>query len=169
MADPAPSSPSASRPRALDTILIGGLIAGILDGLDAILFYRWAFAVPPDTLFQSIASGLFGRHSFQMGWTSVLIGVLCHFTIAIGAAAVFYAASLRLTFLFERPFVFGPAFGICVYLVMHYVVRPLSAVPPRTVPVTHIELANLLFAHLFFVGLPVALMARKSARTSNGA
>jgi hypothetical protein len=49
-----------ARPRALDTILAGGLIAGVLDGLDAVIFYRWSFGVSPTLLFQHIASGLFG-------------------------------------------------------------------------------------------------------------
>jgi uncharacterized membrane protein YagU involved in acid resistance len=163
------SAVASARPKAFETILIGGLIAGVLDGLDAVLFYRWSFQVPPDWLFQNIASGLVGRQSFHLGWYTVVLGVACHFTIALGAAAVFYAASLRLKFLFEKPFLSGPAFGICVYLFMHYIVRPLSRVPPRTVPVTHLELADQLFSHLFFVGLPIALMACKSARRSSAA
>ena len=155
---------TTERPKAFDTILIGGLIAGVLDGLDAVLFYNWSFQVPPALLFQHIASGLLGRQSFQLGWYTVALGVACHLTIALGAAAVFYAISLALPVLFRKPFVFGPAFGIAVYLVMHYGVVPLSAITKRTVPPTHLELADQLFTHMFFVGLPIALMARKSAR-----
>jgi uncharacterized membrane protein YagU involved in acid resistance len=163
------SAIASARPKAFDTILIGGLIAGVLDGLDAVLFYRWSFQVPPDLLFQNIASGLIGRQSFHLGWYTVVLGVGCHFMIALGAAAVFYAGSLALPALFRKPFLFGPAFGIAVYIVMHTVVLPLSAVAKRTVPVTHLELADQLFSHMFFVGLPIALMARKSARGSRGA
>jgi uncharacterized membrane protein YagU involved in acid resistance len=162
----ATSQPSAAndRPKAFDTIAIGGSIAGVLDGLDAVLFYRWAFGVTPTLLFQHIASGLLGRQSFHGGWATVLLGVTCHFSIAIGAAAVFYAGSLCLPALYRMPFFFGPAYGVIVYLVMHYGVVPLSAVTPRTAPVTKLELADQLFSHIFFVGLPIALMARKSSR-----
>jgi uncharacterized membrane protein YagU involved in acid resistance len=120
-------------------------------------------------LFQNIASGLIGRQSFHYGWYTVALGIACHFTIALGAAAVFYAVSRAVPTLFRMPFLFGPAFGIAVYLVMHYVVVPLSAMPKRTVRVTHLELADQLFSHMFFVGLPIALMARKSARGSAAA
>ncbi len=84
----------AARPKPFDTILLGGLIAGVLDGLDAVVFYGLSFGVTPTLLFQNIAGGLLGRRTFHGGWYTVLLGVACHFSIAIGAAAVFYGASL---------------------------------------------------------------------------
>lgn len=164
MATSSQASAAINRPKAFDTILIGGSIAGLLDGLDAVLFYNWAFGVPAALLFQNIASGLIGPQSFRGGWPTVILGVACHFSIALGAAAVFYAACLGLPALFRNPFLFGPAFGLAVYVVMHYVVVPLSAISKRTVPVTKLELADQLLSHMFFVGLPIALMARKSVR-----
>ena len=154
----------SGRPKAFDTILLGGLIAGALDGLDAVVYYGWAFAVTPTALFQHIASGLLGSRSFGGGWATTVLGVACHFTIAIGAAAVFYAASRAIPFLGQKPWISGPAFGICVYVVMHYIVVPLSAVAPRKVPMAGLELVDQFFSHMFFVGLPIALMARRSAR-----
>ena len=52
-----------------------------------------------------------------------------------------------------------------MYLFMHYIVVPLSAVTRRTVPVTGFEILDQLFSHTMFVGLPIALMARRSARS----
>jgi uncharacterized membrane protein YagU involved in acid resistance len=153
------------RPKALATILFGGLIAGVLDGLDAVIYYGWASGVTPARLFQHIASGLLGAGAFSGGWATTLLGVACHFTVAIGVAAVFYAASLAIPFLAQKPWITGPAFGLCVYLVMHYIVVPLSAVAPRKSPMSGLELADQLFSHMFFVGLPIALVARRSART----
>ncbi len=154
-----------ARPRAFETILLGGLSAGVLDGLDAVVFYDLAFGVTPTLLFQHIASGLLGPRSFHGGWYTTLLGGACHFSIAIGAAAVFYGASLVIPVLFRRPWICGPAFGILVYLFMHYIVVPLSAVTRRTVPVTGFEILDQLFSHTMFVGLPIALMARRSARS----
>ncbi len=156
--------PKISRPRATQTILVGGAIAGLLDGLDAVIFYWLAFAVPPAAIFQGIASGLVGSRSFGAGWLTVALGIALQFFIAIGAAAFYYAVSLFVPALVSKPWVFGPAFGIGLFYFMQHVVLPLSAVHRRTAPMSLIELADQLLSHAFLVGLPIALMARRSAR-----
>jgi uncharacterized membrane protein YagU involved in acid resistance len=152
------------RPRAFETIVVGGAIAGVLDGLDAVLYYNWASGVAPSRLFQHIASGLLGAKAFSGGWYTTVLGVALHFTVAIGAAAVFYAACRAIPALAKWPWISGPVFGLGVYVVMHYVVVPMSAVAARKAPMQGLELADQLFSHMFFVGLPIALMARRSAR-----
>jgi hypothetical protein len=52
-----------------------------------------------------------------------------------------------------------------VYLFMHYVVVHMSAVTKRTVPMTGLEVVDQLISHTMFVGVPIALMARRSARS----
>jgi len=153
------------RPRAFETILLGGLIAGVLDGLDAAIYYDWVSGVAPDRLFRGVASGLLGPPALSGGTYTALLGVGLHFTIAIGAAAVFYAACFAIPALLRKPWITGPAYGLVVYSVRHYIVVPLSLVRHRTVPMAGWELADQLFSHMFFVGLPIALMARRSART----
>jgi hypothetical protein len=140
------------------------LIAGVLDGLDAVIFYRAAFSVPPARLFQGIARGLIGVSASTAGWKAVALGIALHFTVALGAAAFFYAASFLIPVLFRRPWIGGPAFGIGLYFFMQHVVIPLSAIPKRTHPAPVIDVVDQLFSHMFFVGLPIALMARRSGR-----
>jgi hypothetical protein len=152
------------RPRAMQTILGGGAIAGLLDGLDAVIFYRLAFAVPSARLFQSIASGLLGQESFRGGWLTVVLGIALQFFIAIGAAAFYYAVTLLIPARWRMPWITGPAFGVGLFLFMQHVVLPLSAVHKRTVPMSGMELLDQLLSHAFLVGLPIALMARRSAR-----
>ena len=48
------------RSSALRTILTAGLIAGILDGLDAVVFIAWIRGIPVERVFQFIASGALG-------------------------------------------------------------------------------------------------------------
>jgi hypothetical protein len=161
---PAPAI-KLGRPRAVPTILLGGLIAGLLDGLDAVGFYRAAFGVAPARLFQGIAAGLLGRAaSFRGGWRTVVLGIALHFTVAIGAAAFFYAAGLLIPALYRRPWLCGPAFGIGLYLFMQHVVIPLSAIGKRSHPAPLSDVLDQLISHAFFVGLPIALVARRSAR-----
>lgn len=152
------------RPHAVQTILGGGAIAGLLDGLDAVIFYRLAFAVPAARIFQSISSGLLGPASFRDGWPTVVLGVALQFFIAIGAAAFYYAVTLLIPALGRIPWITGPAFGVGLFFFMQHVVLPLSAVRQRTVPMSGMELWDQLLSHAFLVGLPIALMARRSAR-----
>jgi hypothetical protein len=158
--------PKIFRPRATQTVLLGGGIAGLLDGLDAVIFYWLAYAVPPPAIFQGIASGLLGQQSFRGGWLTVVLGIALQFLIAIGAAAFYYAVSLFVPALFRKPWICGPAFGIGLFFFMQRVVLPLSAVHQRPALMSLIELVDQLLSHAFLVGLPIALMARRSARLS---
>jgi hypothetical protein len=126
-------------------------------------FRTWRRAVAPKTLFQYIASGLLGRESFGGGWRTAAVGVAAHFLIAFSAAAAYYMASLLWSTLYRKPRICGPIFGILVYLFMQHAVLPLSAVA-RRLPVPRLVTANLLFSHIFFVGLPLALIAWRSVR-----
>src|SRR5260370_8430516 len=154
-----PSGP----PRPRETILLGGLVAGALDGTDAIVFSWLVLGVAPMTLFQYIASGVLGTKSFSGGWYAAALGIGLHFLVAVGAAGVYYAVSIHLSRLFPKPYVYGPPFWLPVYFFMHYLVIPLSAVPKRTISVSSLEGLNLVIAHTLFVGLPIALIARRSA------
>src|SRR5215212_7919083 len=118
------------RPRAFDTILYGGLAVGVLDGLFALVFYGLILGVKPIRIFQSVASGLLGRASYDGGVPTFLMGLLLHFVVATCIAAVYYAASLLLPVLIRRAVVCGLIYGMLAYLVMTYVVVPLSAARP---------------------------------------
>ena|SRR5579864_5933051 len=78
--------------------------------------------------------------------------------IAFTVAAVYCAASLRWTVLIRKPIQFGLPFGAAVYLVMTYLVLPLSAVPKS--PFSLGLFLNGIIGHALFVGLPIALYAR---------
>ena len=147
-------------------ILVGGLIAGVLDITDAFVFHGLR-GVAPVRILQAIASGLLGRDAFAGGTATAALGLGLHFVIALGAATVYGVGSRRLSVLVERPWLTGPMFGLAVYAVMQYVVLPLSRFRPGPPPPpgsVDWALVNLLAAHIFFVGLPIALAARWARR-----
>ena len=146
----------------LQPIFLGGLIAGTLD-LTAACVYSWLRAnVSPITVFQAIASGVLGRESFTGGAKTAVLGVALHFLIATVATAVFYIVSRRWLFLVERPIIAGLLYGIPVYLVMNFVVLPLSQVQMRPQPIS-VRIINLVIL-MFCIGLPIALIVRRFAR-----
>lgn len=150
------------------TAIVGGLAIGILDGLDAIVFYGFIRGAAPDKIFQAIASGVLGRGSFQGGWRTVLLGIFLHFLISFGAATAFYLGCRSIPALLRKPFLAGPAFGLIVYVFMYGLVLPLSAFPLKPSGTSGAGLVNELLAHVLFVGLPVALLATRSARMRPG-
>ena len=144
-------------------LLYGTLAVGVLDLLDALIFFGLR-GVAPIRVLQAIASGLLGRTAFGGGAATAVLGVVLHFFIAFCVVAVYLAASRRLSALARHPFVFGPLYGLAVYAVMNGVVLPLSAAGsgPRPLPV----LVNGLLIHAIGVGLPSALAARAAAPPS---
>lgn len=156
------------RPRPLATIAGGGLLAGLLDGAHAVIYYSLISGIPAQNIFRYIASGLFGVHAaIRMGWLGIVLGVLLHFSIAVGAAAVYYFVALKVPFLIRQPFLAGTIFGLGLYGFMYYVVIPLSAVPKNPHPTfSWANFASEIFAHVVMVGIPIALVARHSALSS---
>jgi uncharacterized membrane protein YagU involved in acid resistance len=149
---------------ALLAILSGGGIAATLDIVYAIV-YSWIRAnVPPIAILQSVASGLLGQSAYEGGVATAALGLVCHYAIALVIASVFWLASRRLGFMTRHAVASGLAFGVCVYLVMNFVVIPLSAFPtPMTY--TPVRVAINVVAHMVLFGLPIALAARAASRT----
>lgn len=147
------------RPRPLLAILGGGLTAGVLDITDALVFYGMR-GVKPISIFQSIASGLLGRNSYNGGLKTAALGFVLHFFIAISMATVYYFASKWLPVLWQRPLPCGAVYGVIARAVMYYIVLPLSAVYPRPGNLSAISLINSWLIHILGIGLPIALFTR---------
>jgi hypothetical protein len=157
--------------KSLGTILWIGLVAGTLDITENIVFNAFR-GITPWRIFQFIASGLIDGRSFQLGWASVGLGVVIHYAIVLTWTAIFYIAATRFNFtvLSRWPILSGLIYGIIVYVVMNFIVLPLSAVPPRPAAATLISRVNAVLALMFCIGLPVALLvkrARKAASWNN--
>jgi uncharacterized membrane protein YagU involved in acid resistance len=76
------------------------------------------------------------------------------------AAAVFVLASRRLEILKTHAVLVGLIYGAAVYFFMNYLVLPLSAVAPATFQLG--LFLNGVIGHAVFVGLPIALFARRA-------
>src|SRR5580704_192704 len=122
----AASSPALRPSTARRAIGWAGLLAGSLD-ITAAFVESGLEGRSPVSLLQGIAGGLLGMSSFQGGLATAALGVFFHFLIATTAAAVFYAASRKLTFLVKHSVPSGLLYGVMVYSFMNFVVLPLSA------------------------------------------
>ena len=153
------------RPRAFDTIVYGGLVVGMLDMLFAFTFYGLILGAPPLRIFQSVAAGLLGRAAaYEGGVKTFVLGIVLHFLVASCIATVYYLASRVLPVLIHHPVVSGLIYGMIAYLGMNYIVVPLSAIRRSPGPIKLPIFLTEIIGHAFLVGLPLALLARRSAK-----
>ena len=144
-------------------LVTGTLTVGILDILDAFIFFGLRGAKPIGIL-QSIASGVLGRASYQGGMRTALLGLALHFVIAFGVVATYLIATRLVPALNRHPWVYGLMYGVAVYVVMNFVVVPMSAAALGSGPTPVIVRVNGLLIHMFGVGLPAALVAARTVR-----
>ena len=149
---------SSSVRRVVRASLTGGALAGSLDILAAFVVYG-ARGASPLRILQSIASGLFGAAAFQGGLATAALGLVLQFFIASVAAWVYCLGSLRAPVLVQRPLLCGALYGVAVYIVMNFVVVPLSAVPKR--PVAWDLAPVIVIVHIVCVGVPIAYAVRR--------
>jgi hypothetical protein len=146
--------------RAVPAIFFAGLACGVLDVTAA--FVTWALqGVGPGSVLRGIASALIGPGAFRGGTPTAVLGLALHFLIAFSAAAVFYVAGRQIPFMTERPILAGVLYGVCVYVVMYWIVMPLSKLHPN-----HALKPSIIaiVTHMFCVGLPIALVVRRFSR-----
>jgi len=153
------------RPKALPTILLGGLTVGIFDMLFAFTYYGLILGVKPLRIFQSVASGLIGRpRAIEGGVPTFILGLALHFVVATCIATVFYLVARLLPVILRQFVISGLLYGVIAYFGMNYVVIPLSAIGARPSGKRLSVLITEVVGHALLVGLPLAIIAWRSAR-----
>jgi len=142
-------------------LVVGTLAVGLLDILDAFIFFGLRGAKPIGIL-QSIASGVLGGAAYQGGMRTALLGLLLHFVIAFGVVATYLVAARLIPALNQRPWLYGLLYGLAVYAVMNLIVVPMSAAVLGSGPTPLVVRVNGLLIHMFGVGLPAALVAART-------
>ena len=148
-----------------DAIVYGGLIAGILDAADGVVAYYLAQAFNPIQVLQFIASGLYGAAAFQKGLGAALVGLIAHFFIAFVVAAIYVGASRIWPVLRTYAVGWGLVYGVAVFLTMNFIVLPQTAVVRSAFSLP--LFINGIVGHAIFVGLPIALAARRISATAS--
>jgi hypothetical protein len=137
--------------------VLGTTAVAILDGGFAAIRTA-ASGRSPLQPFRAVAAGLIGPTAFRGGVPAALLGIALHVAIAAAVVAVYFAASRRRPVLVRRPIACGALYGVLVYVVMYYIVIPLSLLSPG--PRSLAAALPALFIHVAGVGVPAALAAR---------
>ena len=146
----------------MQALLWSTLVAGTLDITAAIVLRALLSGVTAVRVLQSVASGLLGRPAFNDDLRTAALGLLLHFLIMAVIAALFYFASRRLPVLAAQWLWSGLAYGAVVYLIMSFVIVPLSAFPGTLVPSVAAFVEGIV-VHMLCVGLPIAYITSRYA------
>lgn len=147
--------------RSAAALVAGAAVVGTLDLLFAIGFWLPQGGVPIRIL-QSIAAGVLGPASFAGGRRTALLGCFLHYFIAFAIVFVYWLAARRIESLRRRPVLWGTLYGISVYLLMNYIVIPLSAARPSRFNLAWI--VSSVIAHMVLIGVPAAIAATMALR-----
>ena len=158
---PTTSNLIQTKPSPLSTILIAGLVAGILDGAVAtIQFMINSGGKSPAIVFKYISSALIGKEAMAGATGMVILGILLHMLIATIFAAIFFFLYKNIHWISKHIFVSGIVYGILVWVAMTRVVIPLSKIPrPKSFDITKAFIAVLIL--IFCIGIPIALITHK--------
>ena len=138
------------------------LLCGTLDALYAIIMAVIRHGSVAD-VWRFVASGPFGNGAMAWGSGGVIAGLFVHFTIMAAMVGTFLVAYNRAPALRSgNPWMIGTLYGLALYVVMNWIVIALRW-PASFPPTDLLKVVTALFPHIAFVGIPMALMARKSA------
>ena len=151
----------SSSSAALQTIGAAGLVCGVLDIAYVFVVFGWRDGRAARIL-QGIAVSLLGPAATTGGTATAAFGLLIHFGVALGAAALFYALSRRLRWLSAQPWIGGAVFGVAYYLLMNLVVLRLTRLPSAPFPPP--GWTWVLAAHVLCVGWPIAFVTSRMTR-----
>ena len=143
-----------------NAILVTGLIAGVLDGLAAVLLHVIRGGRTPERIFNFIASGVFGPSAMTGGTPMVIAGIAFHMVIATIWTAIFFFAARQFDVLRRQILAASVAYGIFVWIMMNKVVLPLSRVQLGGPPTWNSILIGATVL-VVCIGLPVAIGAQR--------
>lgn len=141
----------------LPSVLRSAFIVGCLDAIAASVYSYALSGATPDRVFRYVASGIYGQSAFTGGLAIAAMGLLFHFIVATGWTALFYFCFPRFGFASFNKLTIGVAYGIFIWLMMNFIVVPLSNVPG---PAFHFTWRSLIMIgiHMFVIGVPISIL-----------
>lgn len=142
-------------------VLLGGVLVALGDFVFATtLWFSWDGA-GLQRVFQTIAVGVLGQASYDGGTQAAVLGAVLHVFMATMFVVIYTLVARRNPALLRRPVVLGALYGVVLYVVMNFVVMPLSRVG-RSPSFEHADwITYSVLAHMLF-GVVCVLFARRA-------
>lgn len=137
--------------------LIAGLIVGTMDISSAFLSAYLMADVGPARVLRFVASGALGPDAANGGAGTAALGLLFHFIIATSWTMLFFLLYPKVSFAQQHKIAAGLLYGFGVWVVMTFVVVPLSRIGSR--PFNWKSQGVQIFIHMVIIGVTIALLA----------
>jgi hypothetical protein len=146
--------------------VIGGLVIAMLH----LTIQSWfVFSILEKTPFisvlQYVASGAMGNAAFMGGFATALLGLVLEIVMTTIIAGVFILSADRIPLLRRHVIPGSLLYGFGVFIVMNFIILPLSAAPPLPAPPMWL-LIEIILEHVLLIGLPLGLLVRWNDSTN---
>jgi len=160
------STSPATRNSLLRSSVIGGLILGILH----LIIQSWfVFSIleknPFISVLQYVASGAMGNAAFAGGPATALLGLVFDFIMTTIMAGVFILGADRIPLLRRHVIPGSLLYGFGVFIVMNFIVLPLSAAPALPAPPMWLFI-EIILEHILLIGLPLGILVQRNANAN---
>ena len=105
-----------------------------------------------------------GNAAFEGGLATALLGLVLDFIMTTVMAGVFILSADRIPLLRQHVIPGSLLYGFGVFVVMNFIVLPLSAAPPLPAPPIWLFI-EIMLEHVLLIGLPLGLLVRWNANT----
>jgi len=161
----ASTSPTTSN-SLLRRIVIGGLTTGVLHLIIQVgIVFGLLLKNPYISSLQYVASGAIGNAAFTGGLATALLGLVLELLMTMIIAGIFILSFDRIPLLRSHVILGSLLYGFGVFIVMNFIVLPLSAAPPLPAPPMWLFI-EIILEHILLIGLPLGLLVRWNANTN---
>ncbi len=141
------------------TIFWAGLLVGTLD-IAAVVIQTLIHGGDPLNMLRFIASGVFGASAFEGGILMALLGLFFHYIIAFCWTILFFLIYPTIKIYLKNSITVAICYGIFVWLIMNFLVLPLSQIQAFPFNFGRALLAAGIL--IVAIGLPLSLIAKRT-------
>jgi uncharacterized membrane protein YagU involved in acid resistance len=112
-------------------LLISALLASIVAGIPDVFVAAALSRAAPGKVLQMIASGILGKDSYRGGSKTMIFGLVLQVAMSFVIALIYNIACSQFADIRRNPLIFGAMYGVLIFVVMNFVVVPLSRAHPK--------------------------------------
>ena len=160
------STALTNRNSLLRLTVIGGLITGMLHLIIQVgIVFGLLLKSPYVSSLQFVASGAMGTASYTGGLATALLGLVLELLMTIIIAGIFILSADRIPLLRQHIIPGSLLYGFGVFIVMNFIVLPLSAAPPLPAPPMWLFI-EIILEHILLIGLPLGILVQRNVNAN---